>query len=252
MRSGSSARTVPAPTRIASCSSRSRSASRRAVSPEIHCDSPGPGRRLPVEGRRPLQVHVRPSLARRREERLVHALGLRGVGPDEDLDAPLAQSPDAAARDPRVGILERADDAGDPGRENRLRAGRRPAEVRARLEVHEQRRAARALPRGRQRRRLGVGPARPLVPSLADDHPVGVHDDAADPRVRRHGEPPPRRELEDAAPEEVERGRRGRRRVSHRRVPTRTRRDRNRGGRRPSRRRRRISPEGRARGRSRG
>ena len=65
VRSGSSARTVPAPTRIASRSSRRQ----ERVAPRGLARNPlrfaRPRRGLPVEGRRPLQVDERPSLARR-------------------------------------------------------------------------------------------------------------------------------------------------------------------------------------------
>ena len=55
--------------------------------------------------------------------------------------------------------------------------------MRARLEGHVERRAARAVACGAQRVHLRVRPAVPLVPALADDLAV-PHDDRADERIR--------------------------------------------------------------------
>ena len=55
--------------------------------------------------------------------------------------------------------------------------------VRARLHRQEQRRAARLLPRRLERDHLGMRPAFPLVPTLADDLAV-AHDDRPDDGIR--------------------------------------------------------------------
>src|SRR4051812_29033743 len=75
------------------------------------------------------------------------------------------------------------DDPCDPGREDRVDAGRRAAVVRAGLQRDVERRAARLLPRRLERPNLGVRLAGPLVPALADDL-VAVGDDRTDDGVR--------------------------------------------------------------------
>ena len=81
------------------------------------------------------------------------------------------------------------DHARDAGLEQRVDARRRRAVVRARLEGHVHRGAARLLARGFERDDLRVRPALALVPALADDLVSGDHD-GADDRVRM-GRPAP-------------------------------------------------------------
>ncbi len=98
-----------------------------------------------------------------------------------DVDPGRAQLLDPSRRD---GIrIERADhDARDTGGDHGVRARRRPPVVRARLERHVERRAARAIARLCECPRLGVLDGRELVPALADDL-IAVDDDGADERM---------------------------------------------------------------------
>src|SRR5581483_7257916 len=82
----------------------------------------------------------------------------------------------------RIGIAGPDHDPRYARVDHRLRAGRRPSNVVARLERHVQRRVARTLARLPQRDRLGVLDVRVLVPALAHDLVV-AHDDCADERM---------------------------------------------------------------------
>ena len=88
----------------------------------------------------------------------------------------------------------------DAGFEQRVDAGRRRAVVRARLERHVHRGAARLLAGSVERDDLGVRPALALVPALADDLVSGDHDGAHD-RVRMCRPAPALGELERALQE---------------------------------------------------
>ena len=177
-----------------------------------------PRRGPSVQRRRPLQVDERTAGAKGLQEGLVQRLGLVRERSDQDVDAAIPEAADPAPRGPRVGILDRADDARDLRRDQSLRAGRRATEVRTGLEVDEQRRALRARPRGREGEGLGVRAARALVSALPDHRPVRVDEDGPDARIRRRREAPAFGELEDAPPEDVER----RRGLNHPRAPRRT------------------------------
>ncbi len=151
----------------------------------------------PVERHRRLVGHEGTVFGDPRPERLVLASGAGGdlaVG-KLDLDARLAQPGEAAAVRLRVRIAGRRHDAGDSGRDDGVGARRRAALVRARLERDVERRAAGLLARRLERDHLGVRPAGPLVPALADNLAVG-DDDRADDRVRMRRSAPTLGELE--------------------------------------------------------
>src|SRR3954469_14691176 len=78
----------------------------------------------------------------------------------------------------RVGILDRRHHARDTRSDDGVGAGRRLADMRARLQRHIQRRAAGGLAGARKRLRLGVGPAACLGPSTADNNAIADHDRA--------------------------------------------------------------------------
>ena len=78
----------------------------------------------------------------------------------------------------RVGILDRRHHARDSGGDDRIGAGRRFADMRARLQRHIERGAAGGLAGARQRLRLGMGTAAGLGPAAADDDAVLDHDRA--------------------------------------------------------------------------
>src|ERR1019366_7753303 len=161
-----------------------------------------PRRGPSVQRRRPLQVDERTAGANGLQEGLVLRLGLVCERSDQPVDAALSQAADPAPGGPRVGILDRADDARDPRHEQRLRAGRRAAEMRARLEVDEKRRALRARSRGRQSDSLGVWPPPALMSPFPDHRPVRVDENAPDAWIRRRQKTPALGELEDAPPED--------------------------------------------------
>ena len=100
--------------------------------------------------------------------RLVLAARLEAVD-QLGLDALLAQPRETAAR-LRVRIERPGDDAGDPGGEHGVDAGRRRPVVGAGLHRHVERRAAGLLARRRERDDLAVAPVR-LGRALADDRP---------------------------------------------------------------------------------
>jgi hypothetical protein len=86
--------------------------------------------------------------------------------------------------DQRVGIAHRRHDAGNPGGDQRRRAGRRAAMVAARFQRHVGGGAARPLAGGAQAWTSACGSPAFLVPALADDLAV-AHQHATDPRVGR-------------------------------------------------------------------
>ena len=99
-----------------------------------------------------------------------------------DLDPGGADSVEAAPVDERVRIAGADDDARHSRRDDGVGAGRRPPVMRARLERHVERRAARSVARLLERDRLGVADSVVLVPALPHDLAVS-HDDRADERM---------------------------------------------------------------------
>jgi hypothetical protein len=81
------------------------------------------------------------------------------------------------------GVDHRRHDAGHAGVDQGVRARRRAAMVAARLQADVDGRAG-GVARGAKRSRLGMHPARSLVPALAEHAPV-PHDDRSDDRVGR-------------------------------------------------------------------
>ena len=188
---GSSASTVPMPVRIASFIARIRCTRARAASPVIAAGlRPGePG--LAVGRHRELERHVRPPVAHAADMPGMGAPRLLGAEPDIDRDALLAQPRMALAGDLRIGILQRRHHARDAGRHDGVDAGRRLAVMRAGLERHVERRAARRLAGAPQRLDLGMRPPARLGPA-APDHDAVLHHDRADRRIRpRIAEPAP-------------------------------------------------------------
>src|ERR1700694_5695565 len=98
--------------------------------------------------------------------------------PDIDRDAGGAKFCMALPGDFWVGILDRGDHARDAGGDDGLSAGRRLADMRARLQRHIERGAARGLTGPRERLRLGMGPATRVGPAAADNDAVLDHDRA--------------------------------------------------------------------------
>ena len=185
--SGSSARTVPMPTAIASDSARQRWTSSRLSGAGDPGRVAGGGRGLAVERHRQLQDDERQAGAGVLAEGLVEAArgGRLGAGGEGDLDAAVAEDARAAAGGLLARIVGGDHDAGDPGLEDRLDAGRLPPLVGAGLERHVHRRPGRVLaPRAavRQRRPLGVQPAELGVEALAD-HLAVADDHGADQRI---------------------------------------------------------------------
>jgi hypothetical protein len=107
---------------------------------------------------------------------------LGGADADVDSNARGAQPRMARAGDLRVGVFERGDHAGDAGGNDGIGAGRRLAEMRARLERHVKRGAARRLAGAAERLDLGMRPAADLRPAAADNDSA-FDDDRADGRI---------------------------------------------------------------------
>src|SRR5206468_4165193 len=87
---------------------------------------------------------------------------------DLDLDPGRTQLVEPA-RGRRIRISRSGENLCDPRVDHRLRARRGRAPARARLEGDVERRRAGAVAGGRERVRLGMRLALPLVPALADD-----------------------------------------------------------------------------------
>jgi len=135
-----------------------------------------------VERRRQLERDERPPLAHAQEEPGIELGRLLGAQPSLDDDAGGAQLGDALAGDARIGILDRYDDADEPGGDQGVGAGRRPAPMAARLEADIGGGAAGSRAGAGQRLGLAMRPAARLGPAAPDDAAV-PDDDAADRRV---------------------------------------------------------------------
>ena len=94
---------------------------------------------------------------------------------DIDRDPGGAKFGMALPGDIRIGILDRRHHARDPGGDDGIRTGRRLADMRARLQRHIERGAARGLPGTPERLGLGMGPAACLRPATADNDAVPDH-----------------------------------------------------------------------------
>src|SRR5260370_42223001 len=105
--------------------------------------------------------------------------GLRRAEPDIDLDAGGAEFCVALACDFRIGILDRRHYARDTGGDNGIGAGRRLADMRARLQRRIERGAAGGFAGALQRFRLGMRAAAGLGPATADDDAILVDHPAA-------------------------------------------------------------------------
>ena len=176
--SGSSASTVPIPTRMASHCARNRCTRARAASPVIATGLRPAAPILSSARHRELEDHMRTLVADAPEMPGMIARGLRRAEPDIDRDAGGAQPRMALPRHFRIGILDRRHHARDAGGDDGIGAGRRLAEMRARLQRHIERGAARGLAGARQRLRLGMRPAAGLGPAAADNDAVLDHDRA--------------------------------------------------------------------------
>ena len=177
---GSSASAVPMPTMIASFCARRRCTRSRAASPVIATGLPPAAPGLAVGRHRELERHARPAVAHAQDVAGVVAPRLVGADADIDRNALRAQPRMARARDFRIGILERRDDARNAGLDDGIGAGRRLALVRARLERDIQRvRPARASPARRNastsacgRPPVWVQPRPTMTPSLTITAPT--------------------------------------------------------------------------------
>ena len=106
----------------------------------------------------------------------VIARGFHSPEPHLDRDAGSAQFCVALPGHQRIGILDRRHHARDAGGYHRIGAGRRLADMRARLQRHIERGAARGVSRPRQRLRFGVRTSACLRPATADNDAIFDHD----------------------------------------------------------------------------
>ena len=142
------------------------------------------GRRdAPVERRGELEGQPRPSGPDPDEKARVHLLRLGGQAPGLDVDPGGPKRREPRPGDARIGILDGRDHPGDSGGDQRVGAGRRPADMGAGFERHVGRGAARGRAGPRQRDGLGVRPSAVRRPAATDD--AALRDDhAADGGVR--------------------------------------------------------------------
>ena len=141
------------------------------------------GADLVVGGDRELQDHMGALVADAAEMPGVIVGGFRGAEADIDRDPGGAKFGVALPGHFRIGVLDRRHHARNAGRNHRIDAGRRFAEMRTGLQRHIERGAARGLAGPSQRLGLGMRPAAGLGPATADDDAV-LDDDRADGRVR--------------------------------------------------------------------
>ena len=141
------------------------------------------GRDLVVGGHRELQDHMRALVADAAEMPGMVVRGLLRAQADIDGDAGGAKFCVPLARDFGIGILDRRDHARNAGGDDRVRTGRRFAEMRTGLERDIECGASRGLAGAPQRFRLGMRAAARLRPAAADDDAV-FHHDRADGRIR--------------------------------------------------------------------
>ena len=137
---------------------------------------------LAVGRHRELEQHLRPAFAHAADVAGVGARRRLGAEPDLDRDAAARAAGRAPARDLRIGILQRRHHARDAGADDGVGAGRRLAVMRARLERHVERGAARGLAGALERLGLGMRPAAGLRPAAAEDDAV-LDDHRADRRI---------------------------------------------------------------------
>ena len=142
---GSSARIVPTPTRMASCSSRSSRPRLRAASPVIHLDSPVRVAMRPSRRYRGLEGDPRRPFLDPSQPPPVELAGAVGVCADVDLDPASAREPFDAACGIGVGVAHGDHDPPQAGRDDRVHAGWRLPVMGAGLEGDEQRAAAGAV-----------------------------------------------------------------------------------------------------------
>ncbi len=116
----------------------------------------GVGRRSPVGRARDLQRHQRPLVQHLQKESFVEMSRLLRADIFLDGDASLLDHLETLAGDTRIRIRNRADDARDASRDQRLGARRRLAVMRARLKGYVERRSPRFFPGARKRQRLGM------------------------------------------------------------------------------------------------
>ena len=169
---GSSCRTVPAPTRTASYSSRKRSARRRAFGAVIQRLEPVPDAVFPssvdahfarTKGR-PCDIHVR-------NFSFCRSACRRTPGPAKTTSIPCRRSCRSPRRADAIGFgsARRDEDAPDSRGGDPRRARRSPTLVRARLQRHVEVGASCAAAGAIQGHDLGVRPSGPAVPGLRDD-----------------------------------------------------------------------------------
>ena len=121
---------------------------------------------------RELERHQRPTLAHPREEPRVQPAGLGFQAAHLDRDAGRPQPRDALAVDPRVRVDGGDHGPRDAGGQHEVGAGRGAAMMRAGLEGHVGRAAARRLAGTLDRLALGMRPAAGLGPAAPDHAPV--------------------------------------------------------------------------------
>ena len=138
---------------------------------------------LAVARHREFQDHMRAIIAHFTEMAGVIARGLSRADADIDLDAGGAQLGVALPGHRRIGVLDRRHHARHPGRDQRVRAGRRAAVMRAWFQRDIERGAARLRAGLRQSFNFGMGTAAGLGPAAADNHAV-LHQHGADRGVR--------------------------------------------------------------------
>ncbi len=139
-------------------------------------------RDLVVGGCRELQDHVRALVADAPDMAGVIMRCLSCAEADIDGDAGGAKSCKALSRDFRIGILDRGHHARNPCGNDGVGAGRRLAEMRARLERHIERGAARGITGAFERLGLGMRTAACLRPTAADNDAL-LHHDRANGRI---------------------------------------------------------------------
>ena len=182
VRSGSSARTVPIPTRMASLCARSRCTRVRAASPVMATGLWPLAAILSSLDTASFRITCGRLIANAAEMPGMVVRGFLGKQADIDGDAGGAKFCVPLACDFGIGILDRCHHARNARGDDRVRTGWRFAEMRTGLERDIKCRASRCVACTSERFRLGMRAAARLRPAAADDDAV-FHHDRADGRV---------------------------------------------------------------------
>lgn len=134
------------------------------------CGAPASETRLAISGHGELERDMRPSINNTPDMTRMRAPCLVGPDPHIDRNAGRAQPRVTAPSNLGIGVFQRRDDTRDAGLDNGIRAGRRLAMMRARLECHVERAPPSRRTRARQCFGFGMRASPGAGDAAADDN----------------------------------------------------------------------------------